>query len=144
MTLNRIIPALPPSAFQSYGYRAPLLTHWRDATCAEVECDAHVNGWTTLIDESTQLGQQQAYYIRKQSGRRLSELRTEAGLTEFTFPAGQRCFRPHKARLERPGQFLVAGGDWRGNPTGMRQQLSAEDWVDHFRNHQDKLAEQTR
>jgi hypothetical protein len=104
-----------------------------------------VNGWQSTIDESTVLGQQQAHYIRKQSGRAFTESRTEGALTVFSFEAGQRCFDAgnHRARLDRPELYLVRGGDWRGNPTGeQRQHANAADWVEDFGEHQQRIADQ--
>ena len=92
-TINgRIPPALPPGAFRTYQIAAPLRTHWRPATCAEYECDAYLHGWTSLIDERTELGQAQAHYIRREAGRRFTEERRPDGLTEFSFEAGQQGF----------------------------------------------------
>lgn len=93
------------------------------------------------MDESTDLGQQQAHYVRSVSGRHYREDRTPAGLTEFTFEAGQTCFGEHKTRLDKPELFVVRGGDWRGNPRHERHvHANADDWVDDFATHQDKLA----
>lgn len=136
-------PKLPVTAYKTYEIAAPRSTHFRAATCAEADCRYHVNGWQTAVDESTDLGKQQAYYIRNQSGRRYSEDRNlTPGLTLFTFEPGQTCFAAdrHVVPLDRPALFLVRGGDWRGNPTGELVRRSADDWVDDFATHQDKLA----
>ena len=146
--LTRITPNAPPAAYKTYAIRSPLATHFRPATCAEVECQAHTKGWRTAVDESTDLGQRQAYYIRKQSGRRFSEHRDEAGLTVFEFEAGQRCFRSdeHRVSLQRPENFLVLGGDYRGNPmrTPAHKHTRPEFWVEDFANHQDKIADRRK
>jgi len=82
----------------------------------------------------------QAHYIRRESGRKFTEERTPAGLTEFTFEAGQKCFATHELRNSRPERFLVTGGDWRGNPTGERREhVNAADWTEDFALHQDRL-----
>lgn len=142
--LNRITPAMPPEAYKTYRILSPVQTHFRPATCEEANCLAHLNGWVSTIDESTVLGQQQAHYIRTQSGRGYREERLPSGLTQFTFEAGQRCFAgDHQVRLDRPELYLVQGGDWRGNPTGEhRQHQSARDWIDDFGEHQQTLADQ--
>ncbi|MET8987759.1 hypothetical protein ABZW49_20120 [Nonomuraea wenchangensis] len=140
--LTRITPALPVQAFQTYQVVAPPATHWRAATCAEADCPAYLHGWRSVIDERTDLGQKQAHYIRRESGRRFAEDRDPAGLTVFAFEAGQRCFAPHQVRTARPEVYLVRGGDWRGNPTGqVRRHANAEDWVEDFQEHQGRLAE---
>ncbi|HZN70563.1 MAG TPA: hypothetical protein VFC00_02600 [Micromonosporaceae bacterium] len=137
----RITPKLPVQAMKTYQIHAPASTHFRAATCAEVECGAYTSGWRTTVDESTELGQGQAYYIRKQSGRLFTEHRNEANLTVFTFEAGQRCFQAdaHRTRVERPEIYVVRNGDWRGYGEA-RRYSRAEDWVDDFANNQDQLA----
>lgn len=109
----------------------PASTHFRPATCDEVDCGAYLNGWTTTVDESTGLGASQADYIRRRSGRRFAEDRTPAGLTEFTFPAGQSCFRAgeHKTNVGRAPLFVVDSGDRRYRHT------SVDSWTDDLRTH---------
>ena len=138
-SVTRIMPDAPPQAFKSYAITAPADSHFRRATCEEVGCFGHEFGWITKVDESTELGQKQAWYIRNQSGRRYSEER-DAALTTFTFAPGQTCFRPHRIRLDRPAIFSVRNGDWRDS-TRPFVHASAEDWVDDFSNHQDQIAD---
>lgn len=141
--VNRVEPQLPASAMKTYEIIQPLSTHFRPATCAEVECGAHVNGWATTVDESTELGGKQAYYIRKQSGRQFSEEKIESGLTRFVFAPGQTCFRQHRMTLEREPIYRVRSGDWRGDPRrgGVFTYRDGDDWVDDFATHQQKLAD---
>jgi len=138
----RIVPQLGASAYKSYRIVAPLATHWRPATCDEVACPSHLNGWQTAVDEATDLGQRQARYIRRDSARGFSEARRADGLTVFTFTAGQQCFTQHQTRLDREERFLVTGGDWRGNPLGTPrvEHTKPEFWVEDFAEHQDSLA----
>jgi len=143
----RIDPQMPATSYKSYQIAAPLSTHWRQATCEEVACPHFLSGWRTEVDESTELGQRQAHYIRHDSARAHTEDKRPDGLTDFTYPAGQRCFRSgeHKVRLERPEHFIERGGDWRGNPHGERREhVSPDDWLDSFANHQDRLADRFR
>ena len=142
--VNRIEPGMPVDAYKTYRILSPPSTHFRPATCAEVDCEAYLNGWRSIIDETTVLGEQQAHYIRKQSGRSFIEHRFESGLTRFSFEAGQKCFaRGHQVRLDRPEHYLVRGGDWRGNPTGeTRTHVNAADWVEDFGEHQQRLLDQ--
>jgi len=138
----RVPPALPAAVMKTYKIVAPVSTHWVPATCARVGCEAHEHGWVSYIDEGTGLGQRQAHFIRRESGRRFTEDRNDQGITEFTFEPGQECFASgvHQARTGRPERYLVTGGDWRGNPAGDRfEHTSAESWVDDFAIHQEKL-----
>jgi hypothetical protein len=135
----RITPALGVGAYQTYSITAP---HDRTvrAACEEVGCAAWLNGWQSKVDESTELGQRQAAYIRQQSGRTFREQRTGEGLTVFTFDSRQRCFADHRTR---PEVYAVRDGDWRGNPTGRtRTHQSAADWTEDFGEHQQRIADQ--
>lgn len=144
MAVNRVKPQMSAASYKTYEVRAPRSSHFRRATCAEMDCPHHLGGWKTTVDERTDLGKAQAHYIRKESGRRSTEHRDEHGMTVFTFEAGQECFQSqnHYTRLERDEIFLVRDGDWRGNPrgTGARRH-NADTWLDDFANHQDALAE---
>lgn len=148
MSLFRIEPALPAGAYKTYSFTRPLSTHWRPATCAEVDCAAYLNGWVTRVDESADLGRGQAAYIRADRTRRHAETRSADGLTEFTFPAGQACFRAsqHRVPLERDPVFMVRGGDYRGNPRGVQTWTcrTASEWQDDFDSHQHMLADAIR
>ena len=138
----RLDPQMPAAAYRTYQIAAPLSTHFRPATCAEVNCPAYLHGFQTSVDESADLGQRQAHYIRHDATRRHTERRAETGLTVFEFEAGQRCFEAagHRARVDREERFLIRGGDWRGNPRGDRREVSATSWVDDFGEHQETLA----
>ncbi|SFY52045.1 hypothetical protein [Streptomyces sp. F-1] len=142
--MHRIEPQMPAAAYKTYQIVAPQSTHWVAATCAEVDCAHYLNGWQSVIDEATELGQRQAHYIRKQSGRAYREERRPDGLTVFTFEAGQACFNAakHQKRTGRPELYIVRDGDHRGNPRGTapRQHVRAADWVEDFAEHQQALA----
>ena len=86
--------------------------HWDAVSCKEARCRHHENGWKSLIDESNDFGRMQAGYIRRKSGRHFTEERDETGVTVFTFPAGQKCFREHKQPNDRPGvyEYRTGGG----------------------------------
>jgi len=137
----RITPQAPPQFYKTYQIVSPISTHYRTGTCEEFGCLAHQHGWQTGVDESTELGQRQAHYIRALSGRRFVERRTEIGLTAFTFEAGQKCFAEHKVPLDRPELYVVRGGDFRGNPRNeVRKHSGADSWVNDFAEHQDRIA----
>ncbi|MFH8336967.1 hypothetical protein [Streptomyces sp. AM6-12] len=146
--MHRIEPQMPAAAYKTYAIVAPKSTHWVGATCAEVDCAHYLNGWQSVIDEATELGQRQAHYIRKQSGRAYREERRPDGLTAFTFEAGQPCFNAakHQKRTGRPELYIVRDGDYRGNPRGTqtRQHVHAADWVEDFAEHQQGLADEIK
>jgi hypothetical protein len=149
VAVNRIVPKLGPEAYKSYSWRRPLATHWRKVTCAEFGCQAYQNGWVTVVDISTDLGQRQADYIRHDRTRRHHEETAGTGLVSFTFPPGQESFagsrHEHRKPVDRPPLFLVGAGDWRGNPRGTQPvSMRPEDWADDFITHQDRLARAQR
>lgn len=139
--LNRIPPNMEPQNYITYRVLAPLRTHWRHATCAEVDCPAYLNGWVTTIDPMTELGQKQSYFIEHDGSRRWRKSVTETGLVKYGFEAGQRCFGAdqHKVQVKQD-IFLAQGGDWRGNPLGIKRvHTRAEHWVEDFAENQDKI-----
>jgi hypothetical protein len=144
--VSRQQPHGPAIGYRTFAYHRPLATHWRRASCEEVECDAYLHGWYTTVDERTDLGAGQAYYIRRSSGRSFHEHRTEQGRTLFAFGPGQMCFRASDHRLpiiERPALWIVRDGDWRGNPTGWsRTHARGEHWVEEWAEHQARLRAQ--
>jgi hypothetical protein len=139
--VTRITPALPNEAFKTYQVTLPKATHWRPATCEESDCAAFLGGWKTVVPGDSA----QAAYIRTQSGRSFTETRQDAGLTEFAFPAGQRCFASdkHMVPVGREPLYIVRNGDWRATRqqrSSAYRHTSADSWVDDFATHQEKLA----
>lgn len=126
MTLFRIQPAMPAQAYQTYAYSRGRDIR-RKAACQEVGCEAYRLGWETAVDEATEMGRQQAHYIRTQSGRTFREYRSEAGLTVFRFEPYQRCFADHQTIAEA---FYVRGGDWRLNQGLIRRHVNGRDWAE--------------
>lgn len=137
----RLQPAGPAHAYQTFSVRSRPDRAVR-TVCEEVGCQAWRSGWESTIDETTDLGQAQAAYIRQQSGRTFREQRTEQGLTVFRFESGQRCFADHQTR---PELYLVRDGDYRGNPTGRRRvHTRAQDWVENVQEELGRFIEDRR
>jgi len=133
-------PKMPVSSYKTYQIAMPEPSHTRAASCVEVDCDVQQTGWVSIIDEATPLGQKQAHYIRRLSGRHFDEGARDV-LTLFTFPPGQECFDEHRVSVDREAFYVVRGGDWRGNPTGVRRfHDSGDHWVEDFAGHQERLA----
>ena len=126
MALFRIQPNMPAQAYQTYAYSRGRDIR-RKAACQEVGCEAYKHGWESAFDESTELGRQQAHYVRTQSGRTFREYRSEAGLTVFRFEPYQRCFADHQTVAEA---FYVRGGDWRLNQGLIRRHVNGRDWAE--------------
>lgn len=142
MQPNRIMPRVGPEAYKTYQVAAPLSTHWRKATCAEVDCEQHEHGWRVRVEGLPP----EMLHAAKTSGRRWREEQIAEGETWLLFEAGQACFKAseHRIRVDRPELFLVKGGDFRGNPHGIptRQHANGRDWVDDFGEHQQRVADQ--
>lgn len=127
----------------TYAIRRPQATHMREATCAEVECAAYINGWVTTVDPNGPLGDQQLTYLRTRSGRHFVETARADGHIDFTFPAGQTCFNTHQVALEREPVFLRLVGSRGPRGTGRLidpyRHTAAEHWVEDFMETNDKL-----
>lgn len=143
--IYRLPPKLPPQAMKTYQIARPLPTHWRVATCAEVDCGAWQHGWKTVLDVAKKIGQTRANYIRLHSGRAFT-VEQVGTLVTFTFSAGQRCFTQHLVPVGREPLFAVREGDWRGNPRGTEpvRFTSARQFVDDFGEHQERLADRLK
>lgn len=135
MGVFRVIPKIAPEHYQTFAIKAPVQTHTRKATCAEVDCQMAEKGWVTVVDLGTELGQKQAYYIKHQSGRSYTKEATpNPNVVRLIFKGGQECFQEHRVSLDRPANFIVKGGDWRGNPRGtaVRRHTKPEYWVEEM------------
>lgn len=138
--MGRITPIGPAAAYKTYSIKQPLATHWRPASCAEVDCPNYLHGWRTPLAAITE---QVAHDLRA-GGWHYTVERLTAVDGYAVFPPGQRCLRhgEHRRLVERDPLFVVRGGDWRGNPTGQRRvHVRAEDWVDDFATHQQHVAD---
>lgn len=138
--LNRAKPRLDAAQMKTYGIFAPTSTHFRPATCAEINCEAYTKGWQLQKETLSP----ELLYVAEHAGRSYREMQVREGETWLVFAPGQRCFAAaaHKIRLERPELFVVSGGDWRGNPLNVpvARHSGPDAWVDDFATHQDKLA----
>ena len=125
-------------AGQLFSIKRPMATHWRPAACAEVRCPHHLNGWRTEIDERSGLGQGQAAYIRRNSGRKFVEEKQETGLTRFTFEAGQRCFGEHKLPSGLDPLFIRQRV--RSGMIASTQRAEWPEWMDTFNTEMERAA----
>lgn len=139
MQPNRVEPALASGMYDTYAVRMPKATHQRRATCEEVECAAHLNGWVTRVPMDSEAAQ---YIESGQSGRRFQETTGMQDFArverEFMFLPGQQCFAEHWVTLERDPLFLKKHGDWRSG--GALRTLPAEQWMDEFAENQQNLS----
>lgn len=128
--VNRWDPLLPVTAMQTMQVAQPLATHWRKATCAEVDCPHHVHGWATTV----LVGSGDEALVRR-SGRRFVVTDADPGFVRFVFEPGQACFRAgqHQVPVGREPLYVARSGDWRGCPRRDTRQMRGADWLDKFR-----------
>lgn len=137
--LNRIMPILPVKAMQTYRISRPIATHTRPATCREVDCPQYVHGWLTVLP----LGHPMVATLRRAATaaadlgdgikrRCVVDPESGDGMIAFRFEAGQACWKAyeHRAPLDRPENYLVRGGDWRGSTGLIRRHDRPEHWVE--------------
>jgi len=141
----RIPPALDVTQMKTYGLSAPQQTHYRRASCREVDCPNYLNGWRSGFDVTDPEKAEAVRLIRLHSGRlfTVEELVGASGKVEnviLTFGPGQECFLKHSIALERDPVLYVRHGDFRGNDTGWKHVFGSNtDWVDDFGEHQEKI-----
>jgi hypothetical protein len=139
--MNRIQPQGQVQDYKTYQIVSPLSTHWRPATCAEVDCMNYLKGWRLRVEGLPP----EMVHTAKTCGRKFTELHVSATENWLVFEAGQPCFRAqqHHKLLDKQEIYVVRDGDFRGNPTGaVRKHTSPEFWREDFAEHQEKLARQ--
>lgn len=113
----RPAPRMAAHNYKTWEIVMPKATHFRAASCEETDCAHYREGWETVVDETTDLGQGRAYYIRHRQTRNFIESKEQRNgvvVTVFRFPPGQRCFAQHEKALDRPQVHAARRGDWRG------------------------------
>lgn len=139
--MNRIPPQGRANDYKTYQIVSPLSTHWRPATCAEVECAEYAKGWKLRVEGLPA----DMLHAAKTSGRKFSELDVTESEHWLVFEAGQPCFRArmHRKLLDKQEIFIARDGDFRGNPTGnVRRHTSPGFWLEDFQENQDRIAQQ--
>ncbi len=136
--IRRIVTA-PVHTMRTYQIDQPLDTHFRVATCQEVDCQSYAHGWRMGFDLTDPDRAAAARWIRDKSGRAFTAEVTDQRVV-FTFASGQQCFQVHRTPLDREPFYVVRNGDFRGNATGERVlHGQADDFVDQWANDLDRL-----
>ena len=109
----------------------PLESHWRQASCKEVDCPNYVMGWVTRV----QIGSSLNDYIKQSSKARKYKIVREGELSAYYFEAGQECFKgqagQHRIKLER-GAWLTRNASSR-TPLFLEQNaMDVNQWIDEF------------
>lgn len=136
-------PKMPTQMYKTYRIMQPLSTHFRYATCAEIECPAYTEGWTY---KKSDLVAQNLLYVVTHAGKRYREVDHE-NETYLAFEPGQPCFQEstHRKSLERPEFYYAGRGDFRSFSTRRAEQFTRpEDWRDSFAEHLDTINNEIR
>ncbi len=137
--LNRLPPQGKVQDYKTYQIVSPLQTHWRKATCAEIDCPHYINGWRVRVEGLPP----EMLHAARTAGRKYTELNVSENENWLVFESGQPCFRAaeHRKLLDKQEIFVVRDGDHRGNPTGrVRKHVRGSDWQEDFAEHQEKIA----
>jgi hypothetical protein len=104
----------------SYRAIAPIGSHFRDATCAEVNCDKYVNGWWIALNPKDETHQQTVIDLKERTNLKYKTMQhidpvngKPNGFIRYEFYPGQECLQNtinktrynqswHKVSLERP------------------------------------------
>jgi len=124
--------------YKTYAVRSPLETHYRKATCVEVNCEAYRNGWQFRKEGMTA----EMLFYATHCGKRYRELQVAPGETYLVYEPGQRCFEAsfHTVSLERPEWDFVGRGDSSVFQTDKaRRHTKREFWVEDFQHHLEKI-----
>jgi hypothetical protein len=128
-----------------FNVRSPLATHWREASCEEIDCESYRTGWRLRYDTLPPDMQ----YAATHSGRRYTEITVDFDpdtqqfynppATFLVFEAGQPCFRSrqHRVPTGRPEVYVA-----RNDMTGERVlHTSPQNWVDHCGEHVESIVD---
>lgn len=114
----------------------PPETHFRPASCAEVNCDHYLNGWRVRIEGLPP----ELVHAARTSGRQYTELPVAEGETWLVFEAGQACFKAatHRTNVGRAPLYVVDTPADNGRAR-RRIHTSNDSWADDLHSHTDAL-----
>lgn len=132
---RQFAPKGNPNEYSTFSIHTPLNTHWRKATCSEVNCPQYLNGWGLRVESHDAT----IVYAAEHSGRKFYRKEVSPGETWLVFEAGQPCFQEanHRKKLDREEFYLLRRGDFRSY--GEPYKLSASSWSDSFGENQENL-----
>lgn len=102
--------SIPRQLRQTFRAVRPIKTHFRVATCKEVNCPRFLGGFQSIVPN----GSAQASYMRddlQMSGHFCNRPHQERihsdGMVAFDFPPGTECFTEHKTLVGRDDLFMI-------------------------------------
>jgi hypothetical protein len=138
--LNRIEPKIPAGLMHTHLILQPLRTHFREATCEEVNCPQFLEGWFLQIDALPQ----EDIDLAKNAGRRWRQVHVAANENYLYFEPGQKCFKAstHRVNLDHDPIFVKKEGDHRGNPRRLDpiRFSGADSWANSLGENLDQIA----
>lgn len=135
---------LETQAYTSFGFSAPLRTHFVTYPCSVARCHGWINGWTTTLDPMREDHLPYIKYILAGAGGRrwFKGERSPEGYLNFDFVAGQSCFKnSHSTRnYDVPELYVIRSGDFR-TPPHLRNPhaMSFDNWIEAFTKNQSAL-----
>lgn len=128
-----------------FNIQSPLATHWREATCEEVDCEPYRTGWRLRYDTLTP----ELQYTATHTGRHYTTFTTDFDpdtqefynppATFLVFEAGQPCFnsRHHRLPVGRPEVYRTLNEQDRSTVL----HTSPQSWVDQCGEHVEKIVD---
>ncbi len=146
-TLSRPIPKLPVLAMRTYAIKSPISTHTRPATCEEAGCMDFLRGWVLVMPRQHGMvpllrrAARQAIDMGDGRKRKCTVTQEDGNTVTFKFDAGQPCVKAseHRVSLNRPENYFVRGGDWRGSTGLIRRHTKPEFWVEDMQERLDQI-----
>jgi len=98
--------------------------HFRTATCKEVECTHYTKGWITKAP----IGSPEDDYIKNDKSRKWIAVKADEATIHYFFEAGQKCFRPHRVKVER-APFYTMNQPGRETARLIRANMDFDEWT---------------
>ena len=109
----------------------PKSSHWRKASCEEVDCIHYLFGWITVVPKDSD---EDKYLEAVMNIFRCKRVADDLVIS-YHFEAGQPCFKgqagAHKKKLER-GPWLTRNQPGREAARLQRTAMEHDRWVDEF------------
>ena len=141
--LQRLVSKVAPENYKTYFWSRPLSTHWRPATCEEVQCEDFMNGFMFTCDISTDLGRRQYEYLTHDRERTYTIDEDGPYLRNFIYGPGNRGFagdrHAHRLPVGREPLLSVRAGDWRKYLAPPVHHKYVDDWVEDFSENQEAI-----
>ncbi|MCH9011289.1 MAG: hypothetical protein IIC21_11740 [Chloroflexi bacterium] len=113
----------------------PWDTHKRPATCQEIDCNEYLNGWTVVVDVTTEIGKSRQYTIEHEAGRRYTKSSLEEGKVVYDFEPGQACFLQSRHTIligRSPDHRILKAGVSNSSAHPKGRLVGHTEWMDDY------------